>query len=166
MYGLLGDIPHLIIFLYNSVVDSSTICPLLCHKKVSVYLLLFLIPNGIKPWLDDILECVQLSHWWFLLKFYIGDQNYLYISISVKKKISIAKIRTNSHELHRKNGIKKILKHCVLKEFVIFVTLRGLKMKNTFLHNVLHAPTIHHNFKIFATILTLLTFQLIKTIVI
>jgi hypothetical protein len=30
----------------------------------------------------------------------LEDQNYLYVFPRVKKKISIAKIRTNSHELH------------------------------------------------------------------
>jgi hypothetical protein len=34
----------------------------------------------------------------------IEDQNYLSVLPSVKKKISIAKIRTNSHELHSKTG--------------------------------------------------------------
>jgi hypothetical protein len=34
----------------------------------------------------------------------LEDQNYLSILPSVKKKISIAKIRTNAHELHSEIG--------------------------------------------------------------
>ena len=34
----------------------------------------------------------------------LEDQNYLSIFPSVKKKISIAKIRTNAHELHSEIG--------------------------------------------------------------
>ena len=34
----------------------------------------------------------------------LEDQNYLYVFPSVKRKISIAKIRTNSHELHSEIG--------------------------------------------------------------
>jgi hypothetical protein len=34
----------------------------------------------------------------------LEDQNYLSVLPSVKKKISIAKIRTNSHELHSETG--------------------------------------------------------------
>ena len=34
----------------------------------------------------------------------LEDQNYLYVLTSSKKKINIAKIRTNSHELHSETG--------------------------------------------------------------
>ena len=34
----------------------------------------------------------------------LEDQNYLFVLPSVKKKISIAKIRTNYHELHSETG--------------------------------------------------------------
>jgi hypothetical protein len=34
----------------------------------------------------------------------LEDQNYLFVLSSVKKKISISKIRTNSHELHNESG--------------------------------------------------------------
>jgi hypothetical protein len=34
----------------------------------------------------------------------LEDQNYLSVFPSVKKKISIAKIKTNSHELHSETG--------------------------------------------------------------
>jgi hypothetical protein len=34
----------------------------------------------------------------------LEDENYLSVFISAKKKINIAKIRTNSHELHNETG--------------------------------------------------------------
>jgi hypothetical protein len=34
----------------------------------------------------------------------LEDQNYLSVLPSVKKKLSIAKIRTDSHELHSESG--------------------------------------------------------------
>jgi hypothetical protein len=40
----------------------------------------------------------------------LEDQNYLSMLTSVKKKISIAKIRTNSHELHTETDLWSILK--------------------------------------------------------
>jgi hypothetical protein len=63
----------------------------------------------------------------------LEDQKYLFVLTSVKKKINIAKIRTNSHELHSETGHWSIPKTpCGMKESITFVTLRGLKMKNTF----------------------------------
>ena len=40
----------------------------------------------------------------------LEDQNYLYLLTSSKKKINIAKIRTNSHELHSEIGRWEITK--------------------------------------------------------
>jgi hypothetical protein len=40
----------------------------------------------------------------------LEDQNYLFFFPSVKKKISMAKIRTNSHELHSETGCWSIPK--------------------------------------------------------
>jgi hypothetical protein len=40
----------------------------------------------------------------------LEDQNYLSMLTSVKKKISVAKIRTNSHELHTETDLWSILK--------------------------------------------------------
>jgi hypothetical protein len=63
----------------------------------------------------------------------LEDQKYLYVLTSLKKRINIAKIRTNSHELHSETGdIGQSPKHHGMKEYVTFVTPRGLKMKNTF----------------------------------
>jgi hypothetical protein len=62
---------------------------------------------------------------------------YIWVShkeLENKRKINIAKIRIDSHELYSESGcwtISKTPKHSGMKESVIFVTLRGLKMKNT-----------------------------------
>ena len=62
----------------------------------------------------------------------LEDQSYLSVLPSVKKKINIANIRTNSYELHSETRRWSILKRHGMKECVTFVTLRRLKMKNTF----------------------------------
>jgi hypothetical protein len=86
-----------------------------------------------KLWCDKELEDkIKLRYYKEVINPNLEDQKYLFVLTSVKKKINIAKIRTNSHELHSETGHWTIPKTCGLKEFVIFVTLRGLKMKNTF----------------------------------
>jgi len=70
----------------------------------------------------------------------LEDQNYLSFFRSANKKINIAKIRTNSHELHSETGRWTIPKTPSMKESAIFVTLRGLKMKNTFSYISLPIP--------------------------
>jgi hypothetical protein len=53
-----------------------------------------------KMWCDrDLEEKRELTYYKDLINPNLTDQNYLYVFPSVKKKISIAKIRTNSHEL-------------------------------------------------------------------
>jgi hypothetical protein len=85
-----------------------------------------------KLWCDKELEDKRkLRYYKEVINPNLEDQKYLFVLTSVKKKINIAKIRTNSHELHSEIGHWTIPKMWV-KEFVIFVTLRGLKMKNTF----------------------------------
>jgi hypothetical protein len=62
----------------------------------------------------------------------LEDQNYLSILSSVKKKISIAKKKKFSPARHSEIGFGQFLKRHGMKECVTFVTLRRLKMKNTF----------------------------------
>jgi hypothetical protein len=58
-----------------------------------------------KMWCDKQLEeKTKLMYYKDVINPNLEDQNYLYILPSVKKKISIAKIRTNSHELHSEFG--------------------------------------------------------------
>jgi hypothetical protein len=61
----------------------------------------------------------------------LEDQKYFSIMRSAKNKINIAKIRTNSHELHSESECWAIPKIGGMKESAIFVTLRGLNMKTT-----------------------------------
>jgi hypothetical protein len=54
-----------------------------------------------KMWCDKELEEKQkLRYYNDVINHNLEDQNYLFVLTSIKKKISIAKIRTNSHELH------------------------------------------------------------------
>jgi hypothetical protein len=56
-------------------------------------------------WCDKELEGKKkLRYYKDLINPNLEDQNYLFVLPSVKKKISIAKIRTNSHELHSETG--------------------------------------------------------------
>jgi hypothetical protein len=54
-----------------------------------------------KMWCDkELEEKRKLRYYLDVINPNLEDQNYLSILTSVKKKKSIAKIRTNSHELH------------------------------------------------------------------
>jgi hypothetical protein len=54
-----------------------------------------------KMWCNkELEEKIKLKYYKDVFNPNLEDQNYLSILPSVKKKISIAKIRTNSHELH------------------------------------------------------------------
>jgi hypothetical protein len=59
----------------------------------------------------------------------IEDKKYFSILASIKKKIKIAKLKQTLTSSIVKLGIGKFLELCELKEVVIFVTLRGLKIK-------------------------------------
>jgi hypothetical protein len=57
-----------------------------------------------KMWCDkELKEKRKLRYSKDVINRNIEDQNYLFVLTSVKKKISIAKIRTNSHEFHSKS---------------------------------------------------------------
>jgi hypothetical protein len=54
-----------------------------------------------KMWCDkELEEKIKLRYYKYVINPNLEDQNYLSVFPSVKKKISIAKIRTNSHDLH------------------------------------------------------------------
>jgi hypothetical protein len=56
-------------------------------------------------WCDkELEEKRKLRYYKDVINPNLEDQNYLSVLPSVKKKISIAKIRTNSHELHSETG--------------------------------------------------------------
>ena len=86
-----------------------------------------------KMWCDkELEEKRKLRYYKDVINPNLEDQNYLSVLPSVKKKISIAQIRKNSHELHSELTVGQFLKCPGMKECVTFVTLRRLKMKNTF----------------------------------
>jgi hypothetical protein len=86
-----------------------------------------------KMWCDkELEEKRKLRYYKEVINANMEDQNFLFVLTSIKKKISIAKIRTNSHELHSETERCSIPKTHGTKECVTFVTLRGLKMKSTF----------------------------------
>jgi hypothetical protein len=58
-----------------------------------------------KMWCDkELEEKIKLRYYKDVINPNLEDQNYLSVLTSVKKKISIAKTRTNSHELHSEIG--------------------------------------------------------------
>jgi hypothetical protein len=64
-----------------------------------------------KMWCDkELEEKIKLRYYKDVIKPNLEDQNYLFVLTSVKKKISIPKIRTNSHELHSETGCWSIPK--------------------------------------------------------
>ena len=85
------------------------------------------------------------------------QQKYLFVLASIKMEINISKIRKNLHKLHSETRIKQFLKRHGSKEFVTFVTQRGLQ-KITFSYHVLHTPTLYLNLKIVFMVLIFLTY--------
>ena len=64
-----------------------------------------------KMWCDkELEEKRKLRYYKDVINPNLEDQNYLSVLPSVNKKISIAKIRTNSHELHNETGCWSIPK--------------------------------------------------------
>lgn len=85
-------------------------------------------------------------------------RKYLFVLTCIKKKINFAKMRMNSHKPHYKTRHWEIPKLPLVKEFVIFMTLRELRIKNNFSYSVVHPPTLDLNFKIYVAISHFLTF--------
>ena len=86
-----------------------------------------------KLWCDKELEGKRkLSYYKEVINPNLEEHKCLSILTSVKKKMNIAIIRTNSHELHSETRHWSIVKMHGMKERVTFVTLRRSKMKNTF----------------------------------
>ena len=58
-----------------------------------------------KMWRDkELEEKIKLRYYKDVINPNLEDQNYLFVFPTVKEKISIAKIRKNSHELHSEIG--------------------------------------------------------------
>jgi hypothetical protein len=62
-------------------------------------------------WCDkELEEKGKLRYYEDVINPNLEDQNYVFVMPSVKKKINIAKIRTNPHELHSESGCWSIPK--------------------------------------------------------
>ena len=86
-----------------------------------------------KMWCEKELEKKRkLRYYKDVINPNLEDHNYLSILPSVKKKISIAKIRTNSHELHSEIGRWSIPKTPWDERVCHLCDTKMLKMKNTF----------------------------------
>jgi hypothetical protein len=58
-----------------------------------------------KIWCDkELEEKIKLRYYKDVINPNLEDQNYLSLLASVKRKINISKVRTNSHELHSEIG--------------------------------------------------------------
>jgi hypothetical protein len=88
----------------------------------------------------------------------LEDQKYLSILNNVKKKIIVAKIRTNSHELHSERRRWIIHKTSWVERICYFCDTKRVEDEKHFLLECHMYPTLNHNFKIFVTIPTLLNF--------
>jgi hypothetical protein len=83
----------------------------------------------------------------------LEDQKYLFVLSSIKKKITIAKRKTNSHKLHSETGCWTIPKTSWVERIChLCDTIRAENEKHFMLE------CLDHNFKIFVTIPTFLTF--------
>jgi hypothetical protein len=98
----------------------------------------------------DLEEKRKLRYYKDVINHNLEDQNYLFVLTSVKKKISISKIRTNSHVLRSivKLGVGQILKHHEMKVCHLCDT-KKVEDENHFL---LDCPRLDLIFKIFVTL--------------
>ena len=77
-----------------------------------------------KVWDKKVLEVERkLKYYKEVINPNLEDQKYHFVLTSSKKKINIAKIRTNSHELHSEIGCWTIVKDLGRKGFANFVSL-------------------------------------------
>jgi hypothetical protein len=86
----------------------------------------------------------------------LKDQNYLSVFPSVKKKISIAKIRTNSHELHSEIGHWSIPKTTWDERVCHLCDTKKVEYEKNILLDCPAYTHIRSHFKIFVTLPTFL----------
>ena len=112
-----------------------------------------------KLWCEKYLTSKgKLSYYKKVINPTLEDQKYLSILTSSKKKINIAKIRTNSHELHSETGRWAVPKMPWMERINHICENRSIEDENHFLLECPAYNTLDFNFTIFATILTFLAF--------
>jgi hypothetical protein len=95
-----------------------------------------------KMWCDkELEEKRKLRYYKDVINPNLEDQNYLSVLTSVKKKINIAKIKTNSHELHSETGCWSIPKTSWDERACHLVTPRRLKIRSQF-QNICHTTNL------------------------
>jgi len=85
-----------------------------------------------KMWCEkDLAAKRKLSYYKKVINPTLEDQKYLSILTSSKKKINIAKIRMNSHDLHSETGRWEVPKTPWMERIAIYVRIATLRMKTT-----------------------------------
>jgi len=86
-----------------------------------------------KMWCDkESEEKIKLRYYKDVINHNLENQNYLFLLPSVKKKISIAKIKTNSHELHTETEYWSIPKTPWDERVCHLCDIKNVEDKNTF----------------------------------
>ena len=88
----------------------------------------------------------------------LEDQKYLSVLTSSKKKINIAKMRTNSHELHSEIGRWVVPKTPWVERICHLYENMNIEDEKHFLLDALRTSTLDLNFIIFVVIPTFLAF--------
>jgi hypothetical protein len=95
-----------------------------------------------KLWCDKELEDKRkLRYYKEVINPNLEDQKYLFVLTSIKKKINIVKIRTNSHELHSETGHWTIPKTSWVKRICHLCDTKRVEDENHFL---LECPMYTH----------------------
>ena len=112
-----------------------------------------------KMWCDkELEEKRKLRYYKDVMSPNLKDQNYLSILPSVKQKINIGKIRTNSHELHSEIGCWSIPKTPWDERACHLYDTKKVEDENNFLLDFRAYTHIRSHFQKFVTLPTFLTF--------
>jgi hypothetical protein len=112
-----------------------------------------------KMWCDKELEGKRkLIYYKEVINPNIEDKKYLFVLTSVKKKINISKIRTNSHELHSETRHCSIPKTSWDERVCHLCDNKRVEDEKHFLLDCLTYTRLDLNFEIFVALPTFLTF--------
>jgi hypothetical protein len=107
----------------------------------------------------DLEEKIKSGYYKEVTNGNIEDQNYLFVFKSVKRKITISKIRTNSHEIHSETRHWPIPKMSWDKRVLcLLCDTKTIEYQKKFLSSVYLIPKLNFNFKIFFILPPFLTF--------
>ena len=114
-------------------------------------------------WCEKDLEAkIKLRYYKEVFNPTLEDQKYLYVLTSSKKKISIAKIRTNSHGIHNETGHWEVPKTPLVKRICHFCENMNVEDENHFLLECsayTHITSQFHNLCCNTDLPGLLTYQ-------